>query len=91
MDWCLNREAEATFFSFAVAVEDHAQGGNLFVPGTEAVPDLYNAMLAATAGANPLSFDYEKKGIAFAKVCLLKIKDMWTIAAIPITGKFQLM
>ncbi|MQA40655.1 hypothetical protein [Rugamonas aquatica] len=67
VDWCMTREAEATFFSFTVAMENHAQGGNLHVPGTDAVPDLYNAMLSALAGTDARSSLYEKKGIDFAK------------------------
>lgn len=61
VDWCLSREAKAAFFSFKIAVEAKAKGGNLYVPGTEAVPDLYNAMLAATAGIDMRSDQFEKK------------------------------
>lgn len=67
IDWCLNREAEATFFSFTVAMENHAQGGNLHVPGTDSLPDLYNAMLSALVGIDTRSSLYEKMGIDFAK------------------------
>ena len=67
VDWCLTREAEATFFSFSIAKEDHARGGKLHVPGTDAQPDLYNLMLSATAGVDERSVMFEKKGIEFAK------------------------
>ena len=67
VDWCLTREAEATFFSFTIAKEVKAQGGTLHVVGTDSVPDLYNKMLSATAGIDPRSVMFEKKGIEFAK------------------------
>jgi hypothetical protein len=68
VDWCLTREAEATFFSFTVAKDVHDRGQSaLHVPGTDAVPDLYNLMLSATTGIDPRSVMYEKKGIEFAK------------------------
>ncbi|MBV6323643.1 hypothetical protein [Duganella violaceipulchra] len=67
VEWCMTREAEATFFSFTVAVENHAQGGNLRVPGTDSQPDLYSAMLSAIGGIDPRSSQYEIQGIAFAK------------------------
>lgn len=91
VDWCLTREAEATFFSFTVAKENHAQGGNLHVPGTDAVPDLYNMMLSATNGIDPRSVMYEKKGSSSRKIYSCTTANMSRFAATPKTGKPQRM
>ncbi|MYM27472.1 hypothetical protein GTP58_03975 [Duganella sp. CY15W] len=67
VSWCLTREAEASAFSFEVAVENHASGGNLHVPGTDSIPDLYASMLAAVGTLDPRSSQFELKAIAYAK------------------------
>lgn len=67
--WCYNREGEASYFGFTVALEAQANGLQLGVLGPASQPNLFTSMLnfSNTLNSNPQSLVYQNAMISFAK------------------------